>query len=425
VDLMRYLLERASGPSAVRRALVLEGISRRFRRASDALPAEGYLARANLQLVRQAFRRPERSVWTSIFAPAELLHAFRVHPLCLEALASAAAGIGLAPMMLDQSDHLGVLPHVCGYHRALVGLVARGLLPRPSAVVASSHLCDHNVKSFELIAGMADRPSFILDVPYDDGPDAVDYLAQGLRELVAFLEDRLGERLDPDRLAEAFTRSNQAREFLLDVNELRRRPDCPLRGSRAISFLFPTHALIGSAYAVEFFKRLRDDLHKESRNMGPDRCLRILWLYLSPRDDAPVKAVLDDGRRSRIVFEELNQVYWAPLELGRPYHSVARKLLSNPGLGPIRRRLDGIVQMARDFEADGIVHFCNWGCRQSAGSIGLIAQTLEGMGLPFLALDGDAIDPRQGSPGQLHTRMEGFIEILQRRRRDRTGRRTG
>lgn len=411
MELIRYLLERAGGPSALKRALVLQDISLRFRRIPEALPAERFLSLANLRLVRKSLRRPERSIWTSIFAPAEVFHAFGLYPLPMEGLASAAAGIGLAPTLLDLCDQLGVQSHACTYHRGLVGLVARDILPPPLAVVPSSHVCDHNTKSFDLIARMANRPFFLLDVPYDAGSDAVAYLATGLKEMVAFLEEHLHERLAPERLAEAFARSNHSRELLLKVNELRRRPDSPLRGSRALGFLSPTHLLIGSAESVEFFKRLHDDLCRYSWPSAGG-CRRLVWLHLTPREDGPVKAVLDDGERCRIVFEEINQVVWEPLDITHPFESLAQKLLSNDWVGSVQRRLDRVVQMVRDFRADGVVHFSHWGCRQSAGSVGLLARGLEEFGIPFLSLDGDCVDPRQGSGGQLTTRMEGFLEML-------------
>jgi len=414
MELLRYLLERASGPSAVKRALVLQDLRLRFSRVPEALPSERFLSLSNLRLVREGLRHPKRSVWTSIFAPAEIFHAFGVYPLPMEGLASAAAGVGLAPTLLDLSDRFGVQTHACTYHRALVGLAVRGILPAPLAILPSSHICDHNVKSFELIARLVDRPFFMLDVPNDYGPDAVVYLAEGLRDLVAFLEEQLHERLAPDRLAEALTRSNLGRQQLLEINTLRRRSDCPLRGSRALSFLSPTYLLMGSTEGVEFFRQLRQDLNRESW-LTSDRCVRLIWMHLSPREDGPVKAVFDDGQRCRIVFEEINQVYWEPLDIAHPFESLARKLLSNYGVGPLRRRIDRILEMVEDFRADGVVHFCHWGCRQGAGAVGMLAQTLDEAGIPFLSLDGDCVDPRQGSPGQLTTRMEGFLEMIEAR----------
>nr|MBP8990252.1 2-hydroxyacyl-CoA dehydratase [Clostridia bacterium] len=55
----------------------------------------------------------------------------------------------------------------------------------------------------------------------------------------------------------------------------------------------------------------------------------------------------------------------------------------------------------------------HWGCKNTLGSSRLIKQALEESGLLTLVLDGDGCDPANNSDGQMATRLDAFLELLE------------
>ena len=63
-------------------------------------------------------------------------------------------------------------------------------------------------------------------------------------------------------------------------------------------------------------------------------------------------------------------------------------------------------------DVDAVIHFCHWGCKQASGGSILLKEKMKELGIPMLILDGDGIDKRNSHDGQIKTRLEAFLEIL-------------
>jgi benzoyl-CoA reductase/2-hydroxyglutaryl-CoA dehydratase subunit BcrC/BadD/HgdB len=119
-----------------------------------------------------------------------------------------------------------------------------------------------------------------------------------------------------------------------------------------------------------------------------------------------------NARGATVVMDELNDVLWEPIDPADPYPGMARRILSTPLAWPIAKRAENIVRLARAYRVDGVINPCHFGCRQSTGARGLITRALREAGLPVLNLEVDCVDPRSFSAGQLQTRVEAFLELL-------------
>ena len=51
-------------------------------------------------------------------------------------------------------------------------------------------------------------------------------------------------------------------------------------------------------------------------------------------------------------------------------------------------------------------------CKQSSGGVMLLREEIRKLGVPVLILDGDALDRRNSHDGQIRTRLEAFLEML-------------
>ena len=96
-----------------------------------------------------------------------------------------------------------------------------------------------------------------------------------------------------------------------------------------------------------------------------------------------------------------------------PYTAMGQRIVYSAFNGPVSRRIQRGLQAAEQIRADGVVWFCHWGCKHTLGGAQLAKEQFERAGYPCLILDGDGCDRSHGGEGQLATRMEAFLEMLE------------
>lgn len=354
-------------------------------------------------------------VWHNVFFPAELLFGLGVIPFAPEAAAAVAVGLGLADEAFRVAESHWFSSEACSFHRLALGCELAGYFPRPDAVVCSSHLCDIAPQSLAYTASRLQRPYYLLDVPQQDGVAETAYVARQLKNIFFSLAEHCQLKPDIDRLKSALVYSNKAREGLLRIAEIRRQPPAVIRGDEAQGFVYLMLTSFGAPFAGEIYDQLYTELHNCRRQQKwavPLERARLLWLHLRPYYPNEVFRILEEGGGAVVVFEEMNYVYWEELDPARPFFSLARKVLSHQGLGPMERRVRAILQMVEDYKADGVIHFAHWGCRQSTAGLLLLREALRKAGVAFLNLDGDCVDGQKYTEGAVRTRLEGFLELL-------------
>ena len=257
----------------------------------------------------------------------------------------------------------------------------------------------------------------MIHIPQRTDQRGVDYLADQLRQMVAFVEHQTGEPLDPARLGRSMELTNQARELLVEVYRLLQARPGPARRRDLFNFGLVIALLLGSQTAVEIARTYRDELavRVEQGVAGvPGERVRLLWLQNRIQFRSPVEQLFEQAGAA-VVVDELNSITWDPIDPARPYEGLARRMLSLPLCGPVERRIQLLQRLARDHAVDGAVNPCHWGCRQGTGARGLIEHGLRQVDVPVLNLEVDCVDPRNFAPGQLATRIEAFVELLQQR----------
>ncbi|MFQ5863178.1 MAG: 2-hydroxyacyl-CoA dehydratase subunit D [Candidatus Brocadiales bacterium] len=388
------------------------------------LKALNFCRRAALRYLHKAYGKD--TVWTTIFTPSELLYAMGVTPFPLEVIAAIYASFGLAPKSLIEADSQDIPTDVCSLHKLALGCAFRGLLPRPVMLAGNTLLCDSGIKSMNVCQSITGKRLVTINVPLEISEGTVRYVAIQLKHLVEALEDVTGRGLDMESLQKTFERSNRTRERMLEINDLRINPASPLKGSSALNLMLPSHVLLGTEDGEEFYTRLAQEIKKAitsgekfSEVKKADDTIKILWLEGKHYFSSELMPSIEERLGARIVFEEQNYVYWDALDINNPYESLARKLISMHWNGPTERRLSTIKHLARNYRADGIIVFSQWGCRRNNAQVPAIKRELEREGFPLLSLDGDYVDRGNYMPGQFATRIEGFVEMLRGKKKAR------
>jgi benzoyl-CoA reductase/2-hydroxyglutaryl-CoA dehydratase subunit BcrC/BadD/HgdB len=386
----------------------------------EARLREHYTARLRFtlettRLCQRLYSGTHRLAWGGVCAPFDLLNAMGINSCFVEFLGAVLAAAGSAGPFLEEAEHAGFLADSCGWHRAVIGAAAKGMMPVPDLMIAPSSPCTGVVATIEHLARTFNCPLYVLAIPPDDSGKNVRYLADQLRRMVDFVSSHTGEALDEGRLREAINKTNEAREFAIEVFRLAQGIPSPVRGTDLMNFGFLMPLFFGTETAVEIAQAYRDEFSARSAQATsgvPGERLRLMWLQEAIQFRHPLIKMLEENYQATIVVDELNDVYWEPIDVDDPYVGLARRTIAFPFNGRVERRLKQIKKLVQAYKIDGAINPCHWGCRQGTGSRGLVEATLKELDVPVINLEVDCADSRNFAEGQLKTRLQAFMELL-------------
>jgi benzoyl-CoA reductase/2-hydroxyglutaryl-CoA dehydratase subunit BcrC/BadD/HgdB len=368
-----------------------------------------------LSTFRDAYAHQKPVIWINSFLPSELIYGLGAIPILPEIISALVSYLGWSGRFLSRAD-TSISTDLCSFYRCALGLALEDFLPRPDLILSSSQLCDGANKFFNYLSRLYQCPHLFLDPPYSDHPRSHRYMEGQIEEVMDEATKILSLPLRKERFRLVLNRSNQARQWIEKINQLRQSIPSPFPGSEGLSYLsgMSFHSM-GSPWALRFFPLLYAEIEKRvfsKKGYLPEEKHRLLWLHhVRPYYKNEIFNILS-SRGVALSFEEANYLYWPPLDPSEPWKSLADKILSNVWAGPIERRMRAIEEMRVAYSIDGVIHFSHWGCRQSCGGAAIIGDWLKEKGISYLVLFGDGADPNNYSTGQIRTRLEAFIEMM-------------
>ena len=186
----------------------------------------------------QRLCQPQRTIWTTMFVPSEILFAMGLYPFCLEIGAALFAGLGQSSKGLLEAESYGVSTDICTFHRSAIGHAFRNLFPRNILQVATTTLCDNNTKTTKICETVTGKETIVIDVPYEEDDYSVSYLAKQLEDFTKRLEEVTGMKMKQESFEQSIEYSNQTRAKMLEINELRKDPYCPLQAVKPWGLCF-------------------------------------------------------------------------------------------------------------------------------------------------------------------------------------------
>ncbi len=393
----------------VRAGLRLETLRKRIA-PEKGLP-KGYLALHKLAMTRtaDALKHPETAAWVNVFTPVELLQCFGLNCTSVELLSSFLSGFYCEDTLIDAAEEAGIAATLCSYHKNFIGGSLLGLAPTPKVAVTTSMVCDGNINTFRYLSQRTGVESFILDIPHAWSQEAEDYVIGQLKELISLLEQKTGVSYREEALAEMLERENESKRLLLEIMELQKTKRYPNTMTMNLFMIYATHLAIGLPEVLDFFRTMRSDIEQYPEYHGK----RLFWVHLFPYYQETLKQYIELDGPYYISGYDFNYDYTDPLDTSDPLRALAKKLLLNHYNGDYHRKAEWLAQLIKNSGADGAVHFNHWGCKQVAGGVQLLKAALRDEGVPLLILDGDALDRRNSHDGQVKTRLEAFLELLE------------
>ncbi len=352
-------------------------------------------------------RDPDHSAMVSIFTPCELLQEVGLNPYNVEGFSCFLNGSRAEQAFLQQSEADGISETLCSYHKTFAGAAAKGVLPKPKCIVYTNLVCDANMLTFRRLAEFYQAPSFFIDVPFEQGADSVSYVADQLRNLKVFLEEKTKKTIDEDALKVRMRRSAQTLENCRRGVALAADRYVPADLNTPMYKGMTNNILLGTKEEERYTEMLLRDL----QTAGAPHGKRIYWMHTIPFWSAPVREMLLLNENAQVVGCELAQVFDGTFDPEKPYEAMATRMVCHAMNGSVQRRIEHGIRHAKELNADGVVWFAHWGCKATLGGAQLAKKQFEKAGLPLLILDGDGCDRSHGGEGQTSTRMGALIEM--------------
>lgn len=377
------------------------------------IPSSGqYAALVVMKNMIQALAKPDNAAMVSIFVPGELVTAAGLTPYSVEAISCFLAGTKCEQVFLRKTLEEGFPETMCSYHRVFLGAALTKILPKPRCMIYTNLACDGNMMTFPYLKQTCDRPGFYIDVPYEKNRESVLYVADQLRKLKSFLEDVTGRKISEEAVRQSVLNSKKAAENYRKQLELRKDHDPVTSLTYELYAIFMCHLLAGSETAVRYTKLLLEDVKKAPKGEG----LHILWMHIMPFLQEPVKDVFNYSKTVHLFACDFVADGFRQMQSDDPYEAMAEKMVYCIYNGNVSQRIELAKELAKITNADGGILFAHWGCKGTIGASGLIKNSLEKAELLTMVLDGDGCNPANTSDGQVSTRLQAFLEMLEENR---------
>lgn len=379
-------------------------------------------------------RRPV--AWVTSGAPVEILLALGILPVYPENYGAMCASRKALVPYCEEAERAGYSLDLCSYARGNIGsmLAGRGELagrplPRPDLLVAAKNICGVVMKWWEITARHFDCPLFVVDTPFAaDGltPGQVDYVRVQLEALVPFAAKAAG-RAVPSRkafegkLLAVLEQTRQAIALWQEIQALRQHSPTPASALDMFTNMFPIVTLRGTEACVAYYRKVRDEMAERVRNgvgaVAEER-YRLIWDNIAIWYDFDLVRYLH-ARGAAFVGETYTDAWgvydFDALDPSDVLGSLARQyslILLNVGLAIRKERL---FRMIRAQKAGGVVfHSCRSCKTYSLGQYELARAVRDELGLPTLVIEADMGDARAFAAGPTRTRIDAFLELLDR-----------
>lgn len=378
------------------------------------LPARQYMQWAAADSAIKPLNKGGKAAVVSLYLPCEILHAMGVYQLFPEALACYLAAAGSERIFIETAENNGSPKTLCSYHKSFIGMAETGVLPKPKFVINTSLACDVNHLSFRRVAEYYGVPHFMIDVPSVYTESNLCYVENQLREMVAFIEKNSSFTLDENKLLKVVKRSKNTIENFRKIIELKKDRYLSDEMTSQMLSVFATHVMLGTEEAEKYS---RDMISQLSAMPKERKGVRLMWVHTLPYWQDALRNLINFTDWCEIVacdmvFDALD----VNLDEENPYRFMADRLLRNTVNGSRENRVNAVLKYAKELDADGIVWYCHWGCKQTAGASAYAKEIFEKNGFPTLVLDGDGCDSQNVNDGQTVTRMQAFLELLEIRK---------
>lgn len=370
--------------------------------------------------------------WSTSIFPQELPEVFDIQVLYPENHSAALAAKKEAPHFIADAESKGYSIDVCSY--AKTNLSYKDLLesenlnmPRPDLMLCCNNICNQVLKWYENIAKELDIPMILIDTAYNYEynvtPSRVQYIKEQLLEAIARLEEITGKKFDEAKFKEIMKISMENSTLWEEAMSMTYHKPSPMNGLEMFNYMALVVCRRGRKETGEVFKQLKKELQERidtgTSSFPGEEKYRIYWDGIAcwPALSHNAKFMIKNGinmvassyPKAWAIFYETDDLD----SMARAYSSIGNNMTFD-------RLADRRVLNLEKFDCDGMIYHMNRSCKvMDLTHYEMQKAVFARTGVPYASFDGDQADARSYSPAQFETRIQGLIEMMEERKREK------
>ncbi|MFX0081671.1 MAG: 2-hydroxyacyl-CoA dehydratase [Candidatus Hodarchaeota archaeon] len=360
----------------------------------------------------------------------EIFYSMNLVPLMQETYSVGLAPLHLNEPYIDLANKIGYgdNPTLCNAQRPLIGSYMQGVAPIPDLLFFLSTPCNSLAMTYQVFEQLANIPTFKIDIPYwtygkvgefnDD--KVIDYTINQTKDLILWLEQKTKQKLNLKNLQETMIKVNQARQYILEFNELLKAVPCPVNSQASTGNFLSMVGCGGTDEAVKSTKWLRDNAAENVKNgVGgiPDEKIRIAWPYTHIFFDGNLLTWLEKTFQAVVIMDILGFYQVLPHDVStieKCYESLAKGTLDFSMIGtcrgPIEYYIDFLINYVKDYKIDCVIMPMQFACKHAYSmarvSIEAVREETE---VPIYVFGCDPYDSREVTSESIRGGISNFI----------------
>lgn len=344
--------------------------------------------------------------WVALGVPEEIIHAANMLPFRIS---------GDNEAIPTQGSEAYILPNSSPVARACFQMALDGKYDFLDGLIvsmtneASRRLYD-NWLAYKRLPYMD-----TIFLPLKRTEDAFQLYLADLEDLRASISENRGVRIADRELKRSIQVYNRGRELIQKLYELRKRERPPVTGAESLEVIKASVRLPRELFN-QLLEQLLDEIDRTGREIRKGNRLMIIGSELE--NSTWIEAI--EELNAVVVTDELctgTRYFWGkvdtklpPLEALARYYMFERP--PSARIWPAGERFTHIFNMAEQFKVDGVVsQILRFDAEYGHDKI-FLDKEMDQRGIPILELD---LEYGESGSGQMRTRVEAFLEMLQNR----------
>lgn len=287
-----------------------------------------------------------------------------------------------------------------------------------SDFIVGETTCDGKKKMFELMNDL--KETYVMQLPARRDEAALDAWELEIKRFWKKLEDFYGITITEDDVRKAIEIKNRERDVMLDYLNLGKLNPAPLSGyemgTRLDSLGFTPDIEQRCDVIEARTKEVLKDWEENYKGKTSSRPrILVTGCPNSGVREKTIKAIellgadvvaFDCCNGTREKIEKVDTGLSVTRALAKKYLNINCSVMS-----PNQSRMDYISEMIDDYQVDGVLEIILQSCHTYAIEAHNVKKTVMAKGIPYLEIE---TDYSQADSGQINTRLEAFLETIQK-----------
>jgi len=393
--------------------------------------------------ILMARRRGKKIAATTFCNTPAILYAMDIVPATFEVLTAIGAMTWKRGMFdyMDYCCELGMPETSCSSQRGALGAVLAGLSEKIDFIICDTPgVCDTNANAFAFASAYMNKPFYQLNYPSAIGDSrSQKYHIDDYKEMIRFIEDQSGNKLDYGRLAEVLREIDKQDALTAEMEDMLMLSPTPIPPLFTLMIYAGRFCFSGQPEYTKLLEIMVETARKRTTDGIPGLSagvenLRVFLCYIDhftmdmnfyhyfeERGIAHTGSILTRNFRDGNKYVETLPDNSYSIDTSSPdamLDTIAQMNARMPMVrsirGPYDRHgmwLEETLACAKLYQADCIIYNGTPGCRNTWGMVKPFARDLEKNGFPVHIMYDDAFDDRVESWDATKDRLDEFFHV--------------